>query len=128
VADVDEGGGHETVAQIERGGGIGAYVQTDVRSRQQLEDMVAFAERTFGGLAILHANAGVGTPRPRFPDAAVDGWERTLAIDLWAVIACAQVAIPAMRHHGGGVIVNTARLPASPLTRPIRSMQPQNTA
>lgn len=110
VADMDEGGGRETVQRIELAGARGAFVRTDVRSRRQVEEMVAFAQQTFGGLDILHANAGVGTPRPRFPEATADDWERTIAIDLWAVIACAQAAIPAMKRRGGGVIVNTASI------------------
>lgn len=110
VADVDQIGGRQTVAEIERAGGRSAYTRVDVRSRANLEAMVAFAEVTFGGLDILHSNAGVGTPRPRFPDAAVDGWERTLAIDLWSVIAGAQAAVPAMKRRGGGAIVNTASI------------------
>lgn len=108
VADVDESGGRETVSKIESEGGTAAYTRVDVRSRADLEAMVAFAERTFGGLDIIHSNAGVGTPRPRFPDATPEGWERTLAIDLWAVIAGAQAAVPALKRRGGGVIVNTA--------------------
>ena len=105
--DVDVGQARQA-ARI--GGGIASGIRVDVRSRSQIEEMVSFAERTYGGLHILHANAGVGTPRPRFPDAPIDGWERTLAIDLWAVIACAQAAVPAMKRSGGGVIVNTASI------------------
>jgi NAD(P)-dependent dehydrogenase (short-subunit alcohol dehydrogenase family) len=110
VADVDEAGGRETVSKIESVGGRGSYTRVDVRSRRDLEAMVDFAERSFGGLDIIHSNAGVGTPRPRFPDAAPEGWERTLAIDLWAVIAGAQAAVPALKRRGGGVIINTASI------------------
>lgn len=110
VADVDEAGGRETVSMIKAAGGDAAGIGVDVRSRRELDAMVSFAEQTFGGLDILHANAGVGTPRPRFPDADIAGWERTLAIDLWAVIASAQAAVPAMKRRGGGAIVNTASI------------------
>ena len=110
VADVDEGGGQETVALIESSGGKTAFVHTDVTNREALERMVAFAEETFGGLDILHNNAGVTTNPPRFPDALADRWERTLAVNLWAVIAAVQAALPAMRRRGGGVIVNTASM------------------
>jgi NAD(P)-dependent dehydrogenase (short-subunit alcohol dehydrogenase family) len=110
VADVDESGGGETVAQIEIARGKAAFTRVDVRKRGDLEAMVAFAEKTFGGLDIVHNNAGVGTPRPRFPDASAEGWERTLAIDLWAVIAGTQAAVPALKRRGGGVIVNTASI------------------
>jgi NAD(P)-dependent dehydrogenase (short-subunit alcohol dehydrogenase family) len=110
IADVDAGGGAETVSLIEGAGGVASFVQTDVTSREELRRAVAFAEETYGGLDILHNNAGVNTGPPRFPDAAPADWERTLAINLWAVIAGVEVAVPAMRRRGGGAIVNTASM------------------
>jgi NAD(P)-dependent dehydrogenase (short-subunit alcohol dehydrogenase family) len=103
-------GAKVVVADIDRSGGEAAFVATDVTSWDELEAMFAFAEATFGGVDILHNNAGVGTGRPRYPQAPRERWERTLAIDLWAVIAATQLAVPAMRRRGGGVIVNTASL------------------
>lgn len=110
VADVNEAGGRETVSAVEGAGGKAAFVRTDVTKRGDLERMVAFTEETFGGLDIAHNNAGIGTPRPRFPDARPEDWERTMTVDLWAVIACVQAEVPAMRRRGGGVIVNTASM------------------
>ena len=108
VADVDESGAAETVRLIEGAGGKAAAVRTDVTKIDDLARMVTFAEETFGGVDIVHNNAGVGTPRPRFPDAKLADWERTVVIDLWAVIAGTQSAVPALKRRGGGVIVNTA--------------------
>lgn len=108
IADVFEDGGNETVSMIKDNGGEAAFVRTDVTSRDDLENMVAFTEKTFGGLDIAYNNAGVGTPQPRFPDAKPTDWERTLFIDLWAVAAGIQAEVPAMRKSGGGVIVSTA--------------------
>ena len=110
IADVDAAGGAETVSLIEKAGGRAAFVEAEVTKRDDLERMVAFAEETFGGLDILHNNAGIATPPPRFPDSAPEDWERTFAVDLWAVIAGTQAAVPAMRRRGGGVIVNTASM------------------
>ncbi len=110
IADVDAEGGAETVSLIERGGGKAAFVESDVTKREDLERMVAFAEETFGGLDILHNNAGIGLPPPRFPDIPPARWEKLLAVNLWAVIAGTQAAVPAMRRRGGGVIVNTASI------------------
>ena len=110
IADVNDEGGRETVRLIGDAGGKAAFVHVDVTKRDHLERMVSFTEETFGGLDIFHNNAGVGTPQPRFPAAAPDLWERTLAIDLWAVIAAVQHAVPAMRRRGGGVVVNTASI------------------
>jgi NAD(P)-dependent dehydrogenase (short-subunit alcohol dehydrogenase family) len=110
IADVNETGGAETVATIEGAGGKAAFVRVDVRERDDLDRMITAAEDTFGGLDIIHNNAGVGTPRPRFPEAKPEDWERTVIIDLWAVIAGTQAAIPALKRRGGGVIVNTASI------------------
>ena len=110
VADIDDEGGRETVRLIEEGGGRAAFVHADVTRGEDLEGMVAYAEETFGGLDILHNNAGIATGRPRFPDASPVRWEQTFAVNLWAVIAGTQVAVPAMRRRGGGVIVNTASI------------------
>lgn len=108
VADVNEAGGRETIDMLEKAGAKAAFVQTDVTKRDKLERMVSFTEETFGGLDIAYNNAGIGTPRPTFPDARFEDWERTITVDLWAVIAGTQAEVPAMKRRGGGVIVNTA--------------------
>jgi NAD(P)-dependent dehydrogenase (short-subunit alcohol dehydrogenase family) len=110
VADVNEEGGRETVRLVEAEGGNAAFVRTDITKRQDIDRMVAFAEETYGGLDIAYNNAGIGTPAPRFPEARADDWERTVTVDLWAVIAGVQAEVPAMKRRGGGVIVNTASI------------------
>jgi NAD(P)-dependent dehydrogenase (short-subunit alcohol dehydrogenase family) len=110
IADLNPEGGNETVSLIEQAGGRAAFVETDVTKRADVEGMVAFAEERFGGLDILHNNAGVALPAPRFPDVDPERWERALAINLWGVIAGTQAAVLAMRRRGGGVIVSTASM------------------
>ncbi|HEY5625442.1 MAG TPA: SDR family NAD(P)-dependent oxidoreductase [Dehalococcoidia bacterium] len=110
VADIDEAGGAETVKVVKEAGGEAAFVRADVTSRGDVEAMVAFIRETYGGLDIAYNNAGVGTPGPRFPDARPEDWERTLAIDLLAVVACIQAEVPALKERGGGVIVSTASI------------------
>lgn len=110
VADMNEDGGQETVALVGKAGGKASFFKVDVRDRSGLDGLVGFAEKTYGGLDIIYNNAGVGTPRPIFPEASVDDWVRTLEIDLWAVIAGTQAAVPALQRRGGGVVVNTASI------------------
>jgi len=110
VADVDDTGGSETVGMVKATGARAAFVHTDVTRIDDIDRMVAFAVTTFGGLDIVHANAGINTPRPHFPEAPRTAWERTLFVDLWAVVGCIQAAVPVMRERGGGVIVSTSSL------------------
>jgi NAD(P)-dependent dehydrogenase (short-subunit alcohol dehydrogenase family) len=110
IADISEASGRETVRLTEDAGARAAFVQVDVTRWDDLERMLAFTEETFGGLDIFHNNAGIGTPQPRFPAATTELWERTLTVDLWAVIAGVQAVVPALQRRGGGVIVNTASI------------------
>ena len=110
VADIDEAGGQETVRQIEAEDGQSAFVQVDVTKPKDAEKMVAFAEERFGGLDILHNNAGIIAGPPRYPDSDPERWIPILDVNLRGVILGAQYGIQAMRRRGGGVIVNTASL------------------
>lgn len=110
VADLDDDGGKETVALVEQANGKAAFVHTDVTRREDLEAMVLFAEETYGGLDILHSNAGINTSGGRFPEAPAEAWEMVVDVNLRAVIAGTQAAVPAMRRRDGGVIVNTASM------------------
>ena len=105
VDDLSEEGGAVTVRLIEEAGGRAAFVQADVTSETGVQDMIAFAEQTFGGLDILVNNAG-GTPRPHFPEAALKHWGRTLDLNLRGPMLAIQEALTAMRKRGGGAIVN----------------------
>ncbi|MEX1253762.1 MAG: SDR family oxidoreductase [Dehalococcoidia bacterium] len=110
VVDMNEGGGRETVAQIESSGARAAFVRADVTNEADVRAMVAFAGETFGGLDILHNNAGIITREPRYPEGDAEAWSRMLDINLRGVILGTQYGIQAMRKRGGGAIVNTASM------------------
>jgi NAD(P)-dependent dehydrogenase (short-subunit alcohol dehydrogenase family) len=109
VADLNGEDGTETVRLIEERGGTARFYWVDVTDEPAVERMVAFAEETFGGLDILHNNAGIITGA-RFPEAPSARWQRTLDINLRGVILGTYYAIPAMKRHGGGVIIQTASM------------------
>lgn len=110
VADVDAEGGRETVRLIREAGGEATFVQADVTRPEDVQAAIRAAEETYGGLDILHNNAGITTGWPRFPEADAARWGRVVDVNLRAVILGTQLAVEAMRRRGGGVIVNTASI------------------
>jgi NAD(P)-dependent dehydrogenase (short-subunit alcohol dehydrogenase family) len=110
VADVSADGGHATVHNIDASGGKATYCRVDVTSEADLRSAIALAEETYGGLDILHNNAGIITGQPAWPDTEVERWSRMVDINLRGVILGTQLALPAMRKRGGGGVVNTASL------------------
>ena len=108
VADIDDEGGHETVALIASAGGRASYVHADVSARADTVAMVQHSVDTFGGLDCAHNNAGIAAPMAPLADYPDDGWDRTIAVMLTGVYHCMKAEIPAMLERGGGAIVNTA--------------------
>ena len=109
VADIDGDAAEETAAAIDDGdGGTATAIEVDVTDAAAVQAMVEHAVDTFGGLDVLHNNAGV-THDPT-PVEAVDEatWDRVVDVNLKGVFLGAKHAVPVMREAGGGVIVNTA--------------------
>jgi NAD(P)-dependent dehydrogenase (short-subunit alcohol dehydrogenase family) len=109
VADVNDGGGAETVRAIESAGGQSVYVHADVSKAADTEAMIAAAESQFGALHVLFNNAGISHPED---DDAVttdeEVWDLTMQINLKGVFLGCKYGIPALRRAGGGSIINTA--------------------
>ncbi len=108
VADINEAA-KETVELIEKQGGKAAYIRTDVSKASDCENMVAFAEQTFGKLNIIFNNAGI---MHSDDDNAITTeesvWDLTMNINVKGVFFGCKYAIPALRRAGGGSIINTA--------------------
>lgn len=107
VADVDDDGGRDTVATIERAGGRATFVHTDVSVKADVEAMVQHAFDAYGRLDCAHNNAGIAAPMAPLAEYPDDGWDRTIAVMLTGVYQCMKAEIARMLE-GGGAIVNTA--------------------
>lgn len=110
VADVDVGGGEETVEMIEGDGGTATFVETDVSAESDAEQVVETAVETYGGLDFAFNNAGIEGVTGSTTDQEMTDWERVIAINLRGVFLGMRAQIPAMLEDDGGAIVNTASI------------------
>src|SRR3712207_1170170 len=111
VGDVSEADGQETVRQITADGGKAHFVRCDVRSVADVQRLIAGAVEQFGGVDVLHNNAGVaryGT----VDEMSEEDWDFVLGVNLKGTFLTCKYAIPEMRKRGGGAIVNTASVQA----------------
>jgi NAD(P)-dependent dehydrogenase (short-subunit alcohol dehydrogenase family) len=117
VADIDDAGGDETVGLVHDLGATAVFVRTDVTEPRSLEAMFEAAEAEFGGVDILHNNAGLVCGEPAWPDITPETLLRVMSVNLGGVVVGTRLAVPVMRRRGGGAIVNTASMAALfPLT------------
>lgn len=110
AADIDEVGGRETVAMIERQKGRAIFVRCDLGSATDNEAVVAEAVGKFGALHIAINNAGIAGPSAPTGEYPVDGWDKVIAVNLSGVFYGMRYQIPAMLNAGGGAIVNIASI------------------
>jgi NAD(P)-dependent dehydrogenase (short-subunit alcohol dehydrogenase family) len=109
VADKDEKGGKETVENVKKRGGKAVFVQADVSLAKDNENMIKFAESSFGKLNVLFLNAGISHADD---DDAIKTdeqvWDLTMKINLKSIFLGCKFGVPALRKVKGGSIINTA--------------------
>ena len=107
IGDVDDRAG-ETVELIEKAGGRGAFVKTDVTVAAEVEALVSVTVERFGGLHAAFNNAGRLPPTAPLAEMSEHDWDSVIAVDLKGVFLCLKYEIAHMLTAGGGAIVNTA--------------------
>lgn len=83
------------------------YSPANMLSGSEIGEMVKLALDTFGRCDILVNNAGIQhvAPIEEFPD---DKWQAIIQINLVAAFHTIKAALPAMKEHGFGRIINIA--------------------
>src|SRR5690606_10738390 len=83
VGDLDDAGGRETVASIQKAGGRAELVVGDVATAEGAAALVERAREAFGGLHVLVNNAGIAQKeRGSTWDMAEEVWDRVIRINL----------------------------------------------
>ncbi|MBS0361729.1 MAG: 3-hydroxybutyrate dehydrogenase [Proteobacteria bacterium] len=84
-----------------------AYSAADMTKPEEIADMVAEAEATFGSVDVLVNNAGVQFVSP-VEDFPVEKWNQIIAINLSSAFHGMRAAVPGMKKRGWGRIISTA--------------------
>lgn len=108
VADVNDRGGAETVAQCEQAGSEAVFVHTDVTVEDDVAGAVAAAVDRWGRLDCAVNNAGTTGPSKPTADYTLEEWNAVVALNLTGVFLGLKHEIPQMVAQGGGAIVNTS--------------------
>ncbi|KHL68695.1 MULTISPECIES: 3-hydroxybutyrate dehydrogenase [Pseudomonas] len=95
------------LAELGRHGTRVGHYPADMADAQQIAEMIAYVERTFGGPDILVNNAGIQhvAAVEAFP---VERWDAIIAINLSSVFHTSRLVLPGMRQRGWGRILNIA--------------------
>lgn len=93
--------------KVARYGARPGYHDADLSDPAQIETMMQYAEREYGGVDILVNNAGIQhvAPVEQFP---VEKWNAILAINLSSVFHTSRLALPGMKERNWGRIINIA--------------------
>ncbi len=117
VVDINGENANAVAAEIAAAGGQALAIVADVTRPADLDMMISQTTSAFGRLDFLHNNA-FGLPAAqtsnqvasRMADVDDEVWHHMLDVGLTAVFRAMKRAIPVMRTHGGGAIVNTASI------------------
>ena len=113
VSDIDAQSGEMTVDQVRGQGGRAAFCRADVGDEREVEALVRYAVKTFGGLHGAVNNAGIEPDFVPFHELSLANWEQNLRVNLTGVFLCMKHEITHMRANGGGSIVNISSVAAA---------------
>ncbi len=110
LADVQQDALDATVEHFTAAGHEVLGVRTDVSDGASVQALADAAVAHFGGVHLVHNNAGVGVGGPIWAQTEKD-WEWVLGVNLWGVIHGIRVFVPLMLDQGEPAhVVNTASM------------------
>jgi NAD(P)-dependent dehydrogenase (short-subunit alcohol dehydrogenase family) len=115
IADLLDEPGEALAKEIRENGGQATYVRCDVTVPDQIEALMAAAAREYGGIDVLHNNAGITDvmTAPTTHSLATmtpETWDRIQAVNLRGPFLCAKYAVPYLRNSPHATIVNAASI------------------
>ena len=111
LTDINSEAGQAVADSIQTGGGEARFVLADSGSEEDWENVISLTIQEFGGLDIMHNNAGIHFWYNIIND-PIEKWDEMMRVNLRGVFLGCRFAIPKIIERGGGAIVNTSSISA----------------
>ncbi len=105
--DINASTGQDAAAKITEEGGVALFCRADVSQDEGVEVLFKTATEKYGAPHIL-----VNSAIPNRAQMVPNRWDITVSVGLKSYWLCMQAAIPLMRSHGAGSIVNISSVNA----------------
>jgi NAD(P)-dependent dehydrogenase (short-subunit alcohol dehydrogenase family) len=109
IGDVNAVEARTTSESIRRSGGSARSVPLDVTKEESWKEVLDGIRIAEGRLDILVNNAGITKPIP-ITEMPLEDFERIMAVNVRGVFLGIKHALPFMKQHGGGSIVNISSI------------------
>ncbi|MBX9702367.1 MAG: SDR family oxidoreductase, partial [Acetobacteraceae bacterium] len=107
IAEINPATGEETAQRVTAAGGEAIAIPTDVREEDSLRVAIRTTVQHFGGLHVLHNNAGGSTlDDGTVIDAPMEEFWRCMKLDVLGTFLGCRFGIPEIIRSGGGAVVN----------------------
>lgn len=105
IADINENGVNETVAEIREEGGEAFGIKLNVTSEQSVKDMVNAVLDRYGKIDVLVNNAGI-SQKVTVEDMTLEDMRRIFEVNMFGLFLCTKECLKPMKKAGYGRIVN----------------------
>jgi NAD(P)-dependent dehydrogenase (short-subunit alcohol dehydrogenase family) len=110
VADMNDAGGEAVVEEIRAAGGEAIYRHCDVTDESQVAGLMSAAADAFGGIDVLHNNAGIHESMLSgdltLEAMSRETFERVLSVNVTGAWLCAKYALPYLKASDSASIIN----------------------
>lgn len=108
AADKDEQRGGQVLQEIQKRGGSGLFVRTDIGVPADVATLHLRIQETFGRLDAACNNAGIEGQMAPTLECSLENFDRVLSVNLRGLFLCLQAQLQMMVPQKAGAIVNVA--------------------
>jgi len=106
ILDIDETGGTEFAAEIERRGSQAAFIRLNVASENEVRSVFNAIESKYRRVDILVNVAGGSMHRHPLDEFSLQHWQEVIDVNLTGTFLCCRAVMSPMKRQRSGAIVN----------------------